>query len=287
MTTLGKILVVLNLVFAVLFLGFAGATYNARLDLVKKTQDAEKRLADATKQKTIADTEWNESRAKAAKASTEVDDLKREVDKEKKAKLATIESLNKQIDDLKLQADQVGQKIVQTAQEATMRTKEVDQLKGIRNDLITKNTQLVSETSQLRDEIAGLKNEKETLIDRNRNLAEENRAVKAYVTRRGINLPSDPKDLHTGEADFPPPPDVEGIVRKVDGKYVEITLGENDGLKANHTLKIWRTGADAKYLGEVKVFTTQPKTAVVTAVSVSAPIKEGDVVGANLLANKR
>lgn len=78
------------------------------------------------------------------------------------------------------------------------------------------------------------------------------------------------------------PPRLDGIVTDVSrDQFVELSLGENEGLQAGHLLDVFRRG---KYLGRVRVQKVQPNRAVATILDEfrQAPILRGDRVATKI-----
>jgi hypothetical protein len=73
-------------------------------------------------------------------------------------------------------------------------------------------------------------------------------------------------------------------VKHVDGDFIEITLGENDGVKKKQRFQVWRTEPTPQYLGQVVVVETRPNKAVVQPDGrMLGPIKPNDRVGVSSL----
>src|SRR5690606_32027012 len=115
----------------------------------------------------------------------------------------------------------------------------------------------------LQDELAQVKNDLEILTER---AAADNDKLKQYASwivrnNNGV-MPTDTQLEDQGE--LPPPPDVDGRVTEVDetGRYVQLSIGADDGLMEGHVLNVWRTEPDAKYVGKVRVMEVFPATAV-------------------------
>jgi hypothetical protein len=92
------------------------------------------------------------------------------------------------------------------------------------------------------------------------------------------------------EADrHPPKSDAEGTVREVDAKngLVIVTVGADQGLRAGHTLEVYRLQPKPMYLGTIKIVQVQANEAVARPVKALAAetIRKGDrVIGKGLAA---
>lgn len=58
-----------------------------------------------------------------------------------------------------------------------------------------------------------------------------------------------PKDVKPN----PPPVNMDGKVEKVDGMFVQVSLGKDHGLKKGHTLEVYRLQPEPKYLGSIRI----------------------------------
>jgi hypothetical protein len=144
-----------------------------------------------------------------------------------------------------------------------------------------------NELSKARDEIQDHKNQIERLNEKIRVSEEKHRKLLNYLMVMKFNIPSD-QDIEIGQDEVTPPPAVEGVVTEVrdGGKLMEISLGENDGIKSKHQLQLFRNDP-AKYVGLVEVIRTWPNKAVVRPVdTLLAPPKKGDRVGPSANLNR-
>jgi len=79
------------------------------------------------------------------------------------------------------------------------------------------------------------------------------------------------------------PPRVDGIVTNVGEKtLIEVSIGSDDGLRAGHTLEVFRNNA---YLGRVEVTQLEPDRAVCRIIPEyrKGIIKRGDRVATKLI----
>ena len=92
----------------------------------------------------------------------------------------------------------------------------------------------------------------------------------AYLKKQ-VRLLGGELDPNKAEKRDAPPPPVEGLVKVIKKdrtnrpKYVEITVGSDDGLLVRHVLDVMRTGVDGKdpqYLGKVRIISIEPDSAV-------------------------
>ena len=287
MTTTAKILVVLNLLLAVLFLGFSAASMQGRLNMqatIKKLE-AEKKSADdkVAVERQAAD----KADAESKKTSTDLSlEKKTSVERNKQTE-NQIENLTQELASYRKEAGIAGQRIKQVTEESTQRKEEIDQARKQNQDLVQKNVKVSTELSDARDAIQELKSQIERLNDKVRISQEEHRKVLNYLASVKYQLP--PPGEMDNLAESTPPPNVEGIITDVrdNGKYLAISLGENDGIRLNHRLQIFRRSPEAKFIGYGEVIWTRPNEAVIRPTEPpTAPPKKGDRVAISSLLNR-
>jgi ABC-type transporter Mla subunit MlaD len=287
MTTTAKILVVLNLLLAVLFLGFSAASMQGRLNMqasIKKLE-AEKRAAD---DKVAVE------RAAADKADVEAKKLANDFALEKKSRDELKKQTDNQFDNMQTEmanyrkmADVSTQRVMQVTAESTQRKEEIDQARKQNQELVASNVKSRNELSDARDQIQELKAQIERLNDKVRIGQEEHRKVLNYLAVTKVRLPP-PNELEN-LVDSTPPPNVEGVITDVrdNGKYLAISIGENDGVKLGHTFQIFRRQPDARFVGYGEVKWTRPNEAVIRPTEPPvAPPQKGDRVGISSLLNR-
>ena len=100
----------------------------------------------------------------------------------------------------------------------------------------------------------------------------------------------DPKRSDNPNEPNPPKNAVNGKIEKVDAKdssLVHISLGIDHGIQKGHTLDVYRTRPEAKYLGMIRIVEVSDRSSVgrlVTSVNSAnrAMLKEGDLVASKL-----
>jgi RNA polymerase sigma-70 factor (ECF subfamily) len=113
------------------------------------------------------------------------------------------------------------------------------------------------------------------------------RALEKGSTENGVELkPAGPQQKPVA----PPPPSVEGVIRKVDNpnKRVELTIGSDDGLVAGHELFVYRVQRpaqpswDFELLGQIRIIAADPDQSIAKVIATlqGKIIKEGDKVSA-------
>jgi len=273
MNVLGKTLVIFIFVFSLLFMASAMGVWlvnrNHREEIVKPGGWKD-RLAQAEQQKTQLETE---------KAGIE-----QELENERAAKrmaLARLESeratQQKNLDTLTQERAQLVQAESQAATalaaiQANLKTWR-DEMKTLRTDVHTSR----ADREQQFQKVVGLTDslhqlEGELAAQKERNVQLQQLATKYAQILDTKGIPTD-----TAVADLPVK--VEGVIDVVrGGRYVELNIGGDDGLRPGDTLEVYR---GAQYLGRLRVTSEiEPDKAVAEIMKdlQKGAIREGDHV---------
>ncbi len=252
---MGKILVILNLLFALVTGGFLVVDFATRNNWKKAYENLKDEVA-------VARSNYQTLVATAATADKREKDAARVLEDAKKEL--------KEKNDL-LQAQQEVFKI--KLEEEKNRTKDSD----------VKHQQAVTEAERLKQEILDLsetvKNRNKYILDiqetsrkylneakgnenKARSTQERNEALLAEIERlnrkiaeveAGAYAPKTIRDLNRLN---PPPVYVKGIIEQVDAKdrlLVQVSLGTDQGVNKYHTLEVYRTSPQPEYLGTIRI----------------------------------
>jgi hypothetical protein len=83
-------------------------------------------------------------------------------------------------------------------------------------------------------------------------------------------------------ANHPPAEDVEGLVTEVKDGKIRISIGSDAGLVKGHTLEVFRTSPNAKYLGRLRVVKVEAKEATCEAMGKKVEVQKGDRVASRI-----
>lgn len=259
MNTVGKIFVVLILVFSVWFAAMAVAVYATHKnwhDVVKNPNTGlEIRLSQA-------DTENRELK-------TRLEALNQKLASEKEARTQAVAKLEnekaqlvQQVTGLQQKEDQLVQserKSVATM-EATQQTlaalrAEVEQLRQDIRTVQQEKEDNFQQVVKLTDELHQAQSEQARLNERNLQLSEQVARQKTVLDRH---------DLDEFEPVDGIPPRVDGVVLASSSEgLVEISLGSDDGIRKGNLLEVYRLRPDStKYLGRIEIIRTAPDKSV-------------------------
>jgi hypothetical protein len=287
MNTVGKILVILNFLFAIL----VGALLIMNAAIGNKWKDAyEAQLKELTILRASRDTSASATGAVTGDYQRNVLELEaqRQRLQEKEAKWTgdkaeydlRIATFNEKLDDslLSLKESVAAQK--RQLEEINMRTKTIKD----REKLIAK---LEADMKVERARAQHSEQQLVTMTARNEKLLDELRlrTLEIVKGKAGID-PGRMKVISPNEPN-PPPVVVNGKVEKVDGDLVLISLGTDHNVNKDNTLDIYRLQPESKYLGMIRIVDANNHKSVARLIpsgssSVRPVLREGDLVTSKL-----
>ncbi|QDU06785.1 hypothetical protein [Gimesia aquarii] len=290
MSFVGKILVVVQVILSVCFMGFAGAVYTAQNNWRAESKKLEGNLKNI--QTSMAELESEYSNYKT-ETTQKVNDALSEAQKAKAAnKLLEQQSKSyqNQLETVRAERDTSVAQAETTGEEAKFRRQESGRQRVV-------NKTLHNTVNDLRAKIKNLEDTIFTQSIREKNLvAKQNKLLNElkYLNKIVANLGVDPKDPAIAGMQSPPPA-VEGLIlntkkdKRNGTKFVEVSLGSDDGLSKGHQLFVYRFGTKAngnrpKYLGKIELVYVDPDKAVGTVIDAAknGVIEKGDHVNSKL-----
>jgi hypothetical protein len=289
MNVVGKILVVLILVFSLVTAGFLVTDYATRTNW-KKAYDELKREMEviSVNDKTMVDSYVGRN--------TEVKNLQRKLEEEQQARkndkivhdvdLADIMMKFKEEETKAKSADLTAK----TAQAAVARL--LEETKDLAAAIKTRELTILKieeDNRNLRASAIAHENLSKALQVRNENLLEQLKEARTQLARLESGNKGGLPDL-APDPNRPNPPAVyvKGQIEKVDGKdgLVEISIGSDQGLKKYNTLEVYRLNPKAEYLGTLRVVEVYNHKAVGRLIrntfTTRSPVRMGDVVASSL-----
>jgi hypothetical protein len=278
MTFVGKILVILIMAFALVFLGISTVVFTTATNWSEKSKkqgesitkiqgqlrDAQARLVDA------------EAKLKAAEAEQKTAIAQRET---------RIADLTKQVTDTEGEMT-ASRSQLETAQnnakvslaEATARKGQIDVLNETLGKAQTQANEFNNQNIELKDQIRVLEREKAAAEQNAKDLRSFNGRAIAYLNKMGVS----PEKVNSLDPTSVPPA-VEGKVMELNPtkRSMEISIGSDDGLAVGQELYIFRVQPRAEYIGKVKIVSIYPDKAVAEVIgnTVSGKkVQENDIV---------
>lgn len=290
MSFVGKVLVVVQVVLSVCFMGFAGAVYTAQSNWRAKSQKLQENVASLQKSMTELESEYSnfktDSEQKANDAKSQVEAAKATIDA-LQLKLKTNEN---DLETLRTERDTAVAQAETTGNEAKFRRQESDRQRVVNKTLHNTVNELRAKIKSLEDTIFTQSIREKSLVAKHTTVLDELNYLNKIVSNLGI----DPKDPAIAGMQSPPPA-VEGLIintkkdKRNGTKFVEVSLGSDDGLSKGHQLFVYRFGTKEngnrpKYLGKIELVYVDPDKAVGTVIEAAknGVIEKGDHVNSKL-----
>lgn len=282
MTFVGKILVVLHLVLAVIFMAFAGAVFSSQTNWRTAQETTAKQLKSTKDELNAKSVELQTAQDEAKKTQDDLQQQIAQLTGERNTLASQNATLTTENSRVKSAYDAEREVAKLNSEEAAERLKE-SQIQRARNlELQTSRDELIAKNRTLEDSVFAGKLQLEQLNARHTSLLNDVATMRSFLA--GKDLPTDVKDMKVSTS---PPPAVDGVVteyRKADqgsAEFVEISLGSDDGLTKGHTLTVFRND---KYLGRIRLNYVTPDRAVGTVIekAKNATIERGDNVSTKL-----
>ncbi len=285
MTFVGKMLAIAVSLFSIVFMGFAVSVFatrtnwrqkyldeNATVQKVKKERDAlSQRSADLTAAvKQESDAHKAEREGLHNELKTQRENYDKLLDAWKDDRLKVTEQTNRanlavaDLEERRKETDRLRE-LVRTLQGE--REKAMNEKFKAEQDLITRNSEFENAMARL----------KET----------EQRAGELDAVLKSYGLSAETAEAKANIKRNPPP--VEGVVLKVDpqGKFVEISIGSDDGLRKEHRLQVYRVNPQGKFVGTIEIVEVDADQAVARILPEfrQGTIQKGDLVAARITAS--
>jgi hypothetical protein len=277
MTFVGKILVIIIMVFALFFLAITTVVFTTETNWKAKAAgqgDQIKKLNEGV----------NTAKAEAEARTTELGKLQ-ETQKAQlnawAAEKANLESQNKarqdEIQEQRTALEVALQKSLVAIREAEANKSETDLLRKQLHEVQQQANEYKLRQTDLNDQIRLLQRDVEVAKNNNKNLREQVAVLSTVL--RSHNLSADTARITRADN----PPEVDGHVNKVDNNNrVEISIGSDDGLVEGNTLYVYRTAQpEPGYIGRIQIDAVDPDQAVGHVINRTVQgrkIKEGDIV---------
>lgn len=261
MGVLGKILVFVNLVFSLLTAGLIIVVFSTRTNWkdanVKLTQNLEIVRAAAKAEVDAADD-------KVRQKDAQVQALEREKKLAEAAKAEMEVKLKKIADDA--QAWERTHQGIQTnidavTQELTRRKAEVESLQKLLGERDKKIADIDSQMARLRDEKVQAETQYKAAKEKIASLMTQ---IEATIRENG-QLKAQLGNIQTAptlNAKTPPPDDVRGTIKRVQGDLVTLSIGSDAGVSVNNVLQVYRQYPQPEYLGTVTILAVTPTESV-------------------------
>jgi predicted nucleic acid-binding Zn-ribbon protein len=255
MNFVGKIFVVLILVMSLVFASFAVVTYathrnwkDAATELNDELQQRQSTLKQLTDRRNALQMELEEQEKDFQEVRVKLENEREQLREGRDAAEQELADAKKELRGLIAAVDTAHAEVADLRAQVTRLAEQIDSAEQAKH-------QALKEATALTDQVHSLAFQRDQLKKTNTELTRE-------VARLKNILRSSDIDPDTAEN---PVPQVEGLVRAVEGNFVEVTIGSDDGLKKGIPLQVYRIkNGRSTYVGRVNVVQLHPDKAVAT-----------------------
>ncbi len=283
MNTVGKILVILNFLFAVIVGAFLVVDFATRSNWQAEYTNLKRQheVLNADRETHIKENVENVNKLKAQELQFQ-EQSRKLGDQEELAKAEKL-SLERKLADKTLEVETADAKLRKAVSDVeALKVSESDQkmiIKTREQTIIT----LQDDVNKFRTKAIASEQTANAFRDRNDQLLKEVQDLgqKLAVALAGPGSGGLPTVKNANEPN-PPSTFVKGKIQKVDaGGLVQISLGTDQGVRKDHTLEVFRTQPEPKYLGMVRIvdanFNSSVGRLIVPAGATVRPqLREGD-----------
>lgn len=289
MNTLGKILVILNFLFALVVGAFLAIDFATRTNWSTQIEAYKKELTVArANSTTMSDTIATiNSQLQAAKSDLEAKKLELSLQQAKFA--ADVTELQNQFKEAEQRAA-LSVVVTEKALAAQERMKqEVESIKKIVEDREGRLVELHKTYTQSQNLVQSLDRDLKFTQERNQILVSRVQELEKYLAELQTGGSKDGGGPRNVNAENPPARFVKGVIERVDKddrNLVRISLGTDHGVKVNNTLEVYRTNPP-EYVGLIRIEDAHHHTSVARFVPIAGKtkqVREGDVVSSTLTA---
>jgi predicted nucleic acid-binding Zn-ribbon protein len=279
MTFVGKILVIVLMVFSILFLALSAVVFTTTANWREQTEEQKKKAGELQRELTDAkaaiDNRTKDLADAQAAHKAQVAQLEAQ-----KADLATqATTLQREIADARTKLEVALKNMQAAQQEAEVRANESTQLRELLAAVQKQANEFKERQRELKDEIYELRRYNEDAARKNDDLRK--RVAGLVQLLRSHNIEANTATTSTPGREAPPA-SLRGTVTAVsaDNTIAEINLGSDEGLLVGHRLKIYHTQPRPEYLGELEVLTVESDRSAgrITSHVLGKKVKEGDRV---------
>ncbi len=281
MTFVGKILVFIIMICALLFLGVSTVVFTTATNWKDATAKEQKKVQDLqTKNQNVT------AAVDAAKKDlTAAKDSHGKSQQEMAGRIAALEAdskrLNEEMTKARSELESAQQNAHTSLDEATALRNETNLLRDQKSAVEKQANEYKIRQTELNDQIRILTRERDVAKKNNEDLRD--RVAKFSSLLRNHGLSDDISQVKGLES----PPTVRGEILRVDAqnKRVEISIGSDDGLVPGHELNLYRVKPRPEFLGKIKILSADPDQAVGQVIGNTVngkKIQEGDIVSSTL-----
>lgn len=268
MNIMGRILVFLNLLFALVVGGFLLVDFSTRTNWKKAYDELEREMKVA---RANNDVQAESIRERTARIETLEQKLAKSrldtVDTKSQSNIMLAEEAGKA-----RESNTISQKAGLVTEKLQGDNEKLQKENLALRDVVKQREQYIIKIETEKDEYfqkaQNAVNERNAALDRNEHLLTRLREMEVKMAKLSVDMPakSVPATLvRNSNEPNPPATFIKGIIEKVDGtdkSLVQISVGSDAGLEQGHTLEVYRLRPQPEYLGQVRILEVDPQKSV-------------------------
>jgi myosin heavy subunit len=265
MNTIGKILVILNLVFALLVGGFLVIDYATRTNWKKEYEKLQSEMVVAGTNTNVSSRTQQDLVTQKKRADADRDDALQKLADEKLVSKARLEDQQRKTAEAEGRADDArlsAEKAIAEKDRLKAENKSLGETIQERDGRITA---LQEKAKELRQEAVAADTKAKAAQERSESMLKQIEELQRTISLREAGVGKDNSPLRSPNSPNPPPNDIKGKIEKVDSTdrtLVTISLGSDQGLQLNHTLEVYRLSPTPLYLGMIRIVDVREHVAV-------------------------
>lgn len=288
MNVIGKILVILNLVFALVVGGFLVIDFATRTNWKQAYDKLKDEMKVARTNSDISNRSLGDIKNQLKRVEVELETAKQNLVDVASAAKATEENLklfNQELQDKAKDADRTAQVLLAEKERLKEETKGLTATIAVREKNILA---LQDDVRKYRAEAVANEAVAKQMQQRNETLLAKVQEQERQIRRMEAGVGS---DIISRDPNAPNPPaaKVRGTIEKVDPvdrTLVTISVGSDLGVNKNNTLEVYRMMPTPQYLGMIRIVDANHHKAVGrlmgTGIGVPRVLREGDIVSSSL-----
>jgi hypothetical protein len=302
MNTMGKILVFINLLFALVTGGFLAVYFATTTNWKKGLEDRDNELKVAVANNRTLHDSMKVTVEKLKKEEQRAKDLEKQLDRDKREHKQALELAKLDVEKMRDQTVKTADGVVHpllgsltaTGELERMRSENKALLKVIQEreqkivDLNTKMNAALDRSHEALQAVEQERQRSESLLMRVQEM-EKAKAAAVVAASGGVAAPGAPGAVRSPTQLNPPPAYVHGTVEKIDPEdhsLLQISVGTDAGLDINHTLQVFRLRPRPDYLGTIRIVNASPHKALGRLLPrpgmARADIRPGDEVASSI-----
>ncbi len=266
MNTVGKILVILNFVFALVVGGFLAIDFATRTNWHKAYKALEKEVQAQNGSRASAQEVAGAVVATSTEQKLKLDELKQKLKDGQDEAKAEEAKLGLQIDDYKNKLKDGDLTVAKSQAAVTRMVEETKHLNGVISAREKAINALEGDVKTFRQQAISNENLARTIQSRNEELVKQVQDLNTALARASAGAAgSETSIARNPNEPNPPSARVQGEVEavdKIDRTLVQLSLGSDNGVNKNHTLEVFRLGDRPEYLGMVRIVESHAQKSV-------------------------